>query len=165
MKIKDKSWFPILFIGFATFFFSCEDEAPDVIEIDNYSAYSGDWNGVESSVFKNDGETVETSTLKETLRLEASGSYQVLDSLAMVQQDGFFSITEITGNEYNTGTTILLQLVDVQEDTEDLYENINGENVFYSNSTFNVIESSGSTLVLSNARQEGSDFVTFTYSK
>ena len=165
MKIKSESWFPLLIIGIAILVYSCEDEITEVIEIDNYSAYLGDWKGVESSVAKNDGETVETSPLKETLRLEASGSYQVLDSLAIVEQEGFFTLTEVIGEEYDTGTATLLQLSDVQEDTEDLYADINGENVFYSNSTFNVLEISGSRLVLSNARQEGSDFVMFTYSK
>lgn len=165
MKIARNGWFRLLFIGISALFVSCEDEAPEVVESDSNSAYLADWTGVESSVFKNDGETIETSPLKETLRLEASGSYQVLDSLAMVQQEGFFTLTEVTGKEYDTGTATLLQLSDVQEDTENLYADINGENVFYSNSTFNIIEISGSKLVLSNARQEGGDFVTFTYSK
>ena|GEM_PF-2723852 len=165
MKLISNKWCGLLMIGAIVLFTSCDSEAPEVVEITDFTTYLGDWNGMERAIFKNDGETIERTPLAETLRFDVSGNYQKLDTLAVILEEGLFTITEVTNKEYDTGTATILQLVDVQEDIENLYTDINGENVFYSNSTFNVIEISSTTLVLSNARQRGRDFVTFTYTK
>lgn len=165
MKIIINNLFRLVIIGVAMITFSCEDELPAVEKVNDNSPYVGDWNGVAGYVFKNNGEDIDTLALEETLRLESSGDYQIIDLMDEVLEDGFFTLTEFSHEEYDTGTATLLQLIDIQEDVEDNFEDINGENVFYSSSSFNVIEVSSTKLVLSDARQNGRDFVTYTYSR
>ena len=158
----------ILLIAIAAM--ACEDESPIVTPSNDLSVYSGDWQGVERLTFKNNGEEVDTVNLEETLRLiddgSAAGRFEVLDLTPAVIQQGTFTVSIISNEEYAVGNATLLQLVSLTEDTNDNYEpDINGENVFQEIMSFNVVELSDTRLVLSDAREDGTDFVTYTYSR
>ena len=148
--------------------FGCEDESPVVTRSNDFTGYLGDWQGLERYTFDNDGENIDTVALEETLRFmagsDASGRFEILDLSQAVTQEGSFTVTIIENNEFSVENVTLLQLVTLTEDTNDNFEpDINGENVFQEIMSFNVIELSDTRLVLSDAREDGTDFVTYTY--
>lgn len=148
--------------------FSCEDELPVVNKVSNLDAYIGDWQGAEIITLKSDA-SGDTVSLEETLRLIADspteGRFEVVDTLAMVVNEGVFTVSEITNEDLSLPPARILRLRFLIEDDNDEFEQgINGENVYYDYETYNIQEVSANTLVLTDATSD-SDLVTYTYVK